>query len=82
MYCLRRIVLCVAVCGFAGRAESADWKTWIEVEDYAAQKGPKAAFYLSDRPVDVRSALPKTGAETSAAESDADLRRRLTCCLG
>jgi len=45
MYCVRCIVLGVAVGGFAGRTESADWKTWTEAENYVGQEGSKAAFY-------------------------------------
>ena len=36
-----RFVLCIALCSFAGRAESADWKTWTEAEDYVAQEVTK-----------------------------------------
>jgi len=51
MYCFRHIVMfaflyCfVVLCGLPGQAESADWKTWTESEDYAAQQGSRADFY-------------------------------------
>jgi len=45
MYFVRHVVICVAVFGFTGWVESANWKTWTEAEDYAAQEGSKAEFY-------------------------------------
>ena len=39
MYSVRLFVLCVVLGGFSGRVSSADWQTWIEAEDYAAQTG-------------------------------------------
>ncbi len=45
VYFVRHVVMCVVLSGFAGRVESANWKTWTEAEDYVAQKGSKAEFY-------------------------------------
>jgi hypothetical protein len=45
MYFVRHTVVCLVLCSFAGRAESADWKTWTEAENYAAQQGSTAEFH-------------------------------------
>ena len=44
MYFVRHIALYVALCGFAGRVESADWRTWTIDRDLNPHDNPESTL--------------------------------------